>query len=215
MAKLKNPEINSILFDKEEQERIEAEQAQEDYFESQREYEEELNRQKDEEYEQKISAMQEKNKTILSIDPNYEEKLEGDRRGVFYDEHYDFISDNYSVNIYEERSEDAYTGRLTDTVYQDGSSYTDWGCGTSIPKHWSNEKAENYLEMKASGYKISEKLFDKYIKSGAKDFDAFLNIEKLRHRINKNIKGAEKSPVPTNSIASIATIKKAKNQNQG
>lgn len=215
MPKLKNPEMNSILFDKDEQERIEAEKEREDYFESQREYEEELNRQKDEDYAQKISAIQEKNKTILSIDPNYEEKIEGDRRGVFYDEHYDFPSDSYYVDVYEERSKDAYTGRLTDTVYQDGSSYTDWGCGAFIPEHWSNKQAENYLEMKANGYKISEKLFDKYIKSDAKDFDVFLNIEKLRHKINKNEGKVEKSSEPINSIASIAVMKRAKNQNQG
>ena len=215
MAKLKNPEINSILFDKEEEERLKAEQEWDEYWESQREYEDELKRQKDEEYKRKEAAKEEKNQLLLSLDSEYNKELEGNRRSVFYDEHYDFPKDSYYVNVYEERPKNAYTGRLTETVYQDGSSYTDWGCWTSIPEHWSNEQAENYMEMRANGYKISEILFDKYIKSPSKNFDAFLNIEKLRHRINKNIKRAEKSPVPTNSIASIATIKKAKNQNQG
>lgn len=39
--------------------------------------------------------------------------------------HYDFISDEYSCAI-SEYSEDGYKGRLTDTVYEGGISYTDW-----------------------------------------------------------------------------------------
>ncbi len=215
MSRLKNPEINSI-FDEEENKRMEAEQKREDYLEELERQEEELERQKEEADKEKGREIQEKNKTILSIDPNYEEKLEGDRRSVFYDEHYDFPQDSYYVDVYEERPEGAYTGRLTDTVYQDGSSYTDWGCWASIPEHWSNKQAENYLEMRANGYKISEKLFDNYIKSDAKNFDVFLNIEKVRHRINKNTKEDKGSPVPpNNSIASIAAIKKRKETQKG
>lgn len=214
MAKLKNPEINSILFDKEEQEKIESEQAWEEYLESQRGYEEELNRRKEEEYEQKIKAMQEKNETILSLDPNYEEKLEGDRRGIFYDDHRN-VDNEHHINVYEERPQDAYVGELTDTVYLDGSSSTYWGAGTDIPAHWNNKQAENYLEMRANGYKVSEKMFDNYIKSDAKDFDTFLNIERVRCKINKNVKKAEKSPELNNSIASIAVIKHLKGKQKG
>ena len=210
MAKLKNPEINSILYDKEEQERLDEEQAQKEYFESQIEYKEEQERREKEEYEQKTKEIKEKNKKILSIDPNYEEELKGDRRGVFYDEHYDFNNDSFYVDVYEERPEGAYTGRLTDTVYQGGSSYTNWGCGASIPAHWSNKNAEDYLEMRSNGYKISEKLFDKYLKSEAKNIDAFLNVEKFRSKISKGVEKAEKSPKSAQTIASIATIRYSK-----
>lgn len=38
---------------------------------------------------------------------------------------YDFINDSYEYAI-SQYSENGYKGRLTDTVYEGGSSYTDW-----------------------------------------------------------------------------------------
>lgn len=207
MSKLKNTEMNSVLLDIEEQKRLDTEREEHDYIAHQ----EELKRQEEEE---KAEDFRKKNQLILSVDPNHDAELEGNRRHVYFNDHYDFISDRHHFDVYDERNEGDYVGRLTDTRYQDGVSYTDWGQITSIPSHWSNDQAENYLEMKSEGYQISEKLFDKYIKSGAKDVFSFLNIEKVRSKISKTEKEAEKPS--DNSIASIAKIKNLKNtKNKG
>lgn len=209
MAKLKNPEINSILFDKEERERLDIEQEHDDYIA----YKQETERQ---DSEQKAAAKQERNKLLLSLDPEYNKELEGNRRHVFYDEHYDFISDSHYVKVYDELPKGAYVGQLTDTVYEGGASTTYWGASTSVPEHWSDKQAESYLAMRADGDKISEKLFDRYIKSNMDSIDNFLKSEKIKLRISKDNDNHNKQSENARSIASIAKITRLKkSQNEG
>lgn len=54
--------------------------------------------------------------------------------------HYDLVDDDYSADIIPFDS-DGYQGRTTDTVYEDGISFTDWCCCTG-----SYEECEEYID---------------------------------------------------------------------
>ena len=45
---------------------------------------------------------------------------------TIYHVSYDLLSDSYSVRTEECESYSGYTGILDDTVYEDGTSWTDW-----------------------------------------------------------------------------------------
>ena len=177
MAKLKNPEVNEVLFNMDEERAAEERRISDEEryarIDAEEERKAELERMWDARQKQKDRIKLEQNQALIEMDPNYDQQMEGKRRGVFYDDHRN-IDDEHHINVYEERPEGAYVGELVDTVYQDGSSSTYWGASTTIPEHWSNKQAEGYLELRANGYKMSEKLFDSYLRSGAENLGAFL-----------------------------------------
>ena len=120
------------------------------------------------------------NQTISSIYPQYNELkgAEGDRRNVFLDVHAN-AEGYHSVGVYQDKLQEVSDNKSSEIVYKD---FID------IPAHWSNKQAENFFEMSLNGSIISEYLFDKYIKSNAKDVSSFLAREQSKKEAIKLVK---------------------------
>jgi len=67
---------------------------------------------------------------------------------VLVDVHYDYITGTVSVSINESQEvpDGAYQGRLTDTVYEGGESYTEWNVWRGVPRELPREEWQEYLE---------------------------------------------------------------------
>lgn len=100
MPKITGNKFREVVFEKEEEQRLleeKLEQEAMDAYYDRMEWEEELKEAQKREDEEKTNRKrlekEEKNKNFLKLDSDYEKAMDGERRYVGYDEHYDLIND--------------------------------------------------------------------------------------------------------------------------
>ena len=116
------------------------------------------------------------NDVLTYLDPDYKTPLQCERRIVTYNDSCD-KDGKHSVRIVEDYPEDGYKGRLADTIYLDETrDSTDWGLSADVPSHWDGVQIEKFLEIRADGYSLSEKLYDRCLQSKVNNFDMFVDV---------------------------------------
>ena len=116
---------------------------------------------------------------LRQLDTKPEQKLDGERRWVDYNDFCD-VEGCHSISVIENYPEDAMRGNFINTRYLDGRcSTTDYGCQKDVPVHWNNKQVEDFLEMNLNVCSVSEVFYDRYLQSNIKDFDLFLTKNKL------------------------------------
>lgn len=165
----------------------------------------------------KVRKRDQINAILNYIDPDKDKPLEVPHTGVIFHHHihnYGTGIESEYIDIQNDYPADCLYGR-----YEHNGTMSDWGCRADVPSHWNEKQIQQFLELRhIDHYDISEKLFDRYLKSGQKSLVKYLkevhneaiethkNIEKAVQRVKDHIEYAKES-TPVRNVSADAPFK--------